>query len=188
MFVGLLAFVIVLTIILFPIPLKITLKYSKKILGIYIYNKKIMKRKHNKTKPINKVKERLEKSFTLSDIRLLIDKLISLKFKPKLTLTTKLEYGFDDAALVAILFGLIHSTYSFLYLFLLNFVNVKNIDHKVIPYFKEKDLNIEISSIIYTNLAKIIYMSVVMLICLKSINISHKKINSQKYEGGNVHG
>lgn len=188
MFVGVLVFVIALTIILFPIPLKITLKYSKKILEISIYNKKILAKTHNKIEPMEKVKERLEKSFTLSDIRLIINKLMNLKFKPTLNLTTKLEYGFDDAALVAILYGLIHSTYSFLYLLLLKFVNVKNIEHKVIPYFKEKNLSMEISCIIYTNLAKIIYMSIKMLICIKSISIRHKKINSLKYKGGSVHG
>ncbi|MCJ7688708.1 MAG: DUF2953 domain-containing protein, partial [Clostridiaceae bacterium] len=179
MFVGILVFVIALTIILFPIPLKITLKYSNKILEIYIYNKKLKQKTNKKNNSIKKQKITTKKSYTVSDIKLIISKIMSLKFKPTLTLTTKLEYGFDDAALVAILFGLIHSTYSFLYLLLLNFVKVKNIDHKVIPYFKEKNLSFKISSIIYTNLAKIIYMSIVMLICLKSINIRHKKINSQ---------
>jgi hypothetical protein len=127
-------------------------------------------------------------SYTLSDIKLIINKIIGFKFKPTLTLTTKLEYGFDDAALVAILFGLIHSTYSFLYLLLLNFVKVKNVDHKLIPHFKEKKLNIEISSIIYTNLAKIIYMLTILLICLTRINIRHKKMSFEKDRGGNVHG
>jgi hypothetical protein len=188
MFVGIVVFVIALTIILFPIPLKITLKYSKKILEIYIYNKKLKAKPNKKNSPAKKHKISTEKSYTISDIKIIISKIMSLKFKPTLTLTTKLEYGFDDAAIVAILYGLIHSTYSFLYLLLQNFVKVKNIDHKVIPYFKEKNLNIEISSIIYTNLAKIIYMSIIMLICLKSINIRHKKVNSQKYKGGNVHG
>ena len=44
----------------------------------------------------------------------------------------------------------------------------------------------EILSIIYINLAKIIYMAFIMLICL--INIKHKKTNIKKYKGGNVHG
>ncbi|MGH4120008.1 DUF2953 domain-containing protein [Clostridium sp.] len=188
MFVGILVFVIALTIILFPIPIKITLKYSKKILEIYIYNKKLNRKINKKNNKAKKQKITTEKSYTISDIKLIINKIMSLKFKPTLNLITKLEYGFDDAALVAITFGLIHSTYSFLYLLLLKFVKVKNIDHKVIPYFKEKNLNIEISSIIYTNLAKIIYMSIIMLMCLKSINMRHKKINLQKYKGGNVHG
>ena len=188
MFVGIIVFLIAIIIILFPIPLKITLKYSKKILEIYVYNKKLMRKKHNKTEPIKKVKVRLEKSFTLSDIRLIINKFMDLKFKPNLTLITHLEYGFDDAALVAILFGLIHTTNSFLYLLLQKFVKVKNINHEVIPYFKEKDLSMKISCIIYANLAKIIYMSIIMLICITRIKLRHKKINTVEYEGGNVHG
>jgi hypothetical protein len=194
MFTGIIVFLITLTILLFPIPLKITLKYSKKILEIYVYNKKLQRKEHkkskskSKSKPAKIQKNTSYKSYTLSDIRLIINKIIGFKFKPTLNLTTKLEYGFDDAALVAILYGLIHSTYSFLYLLLLNFVKVKNIDHKVIPHFKEKNLSIEISSIIYTNLAKIIYMLTIMLICLTSINIRHKKMSFGKYKGGNVHG
>ncbi|MGK0468625.1 DUF2953 domain-containing protein [Clostridium sp.] len=188
MFISLIVFLITLTIILFPVPLKITLKYSKKNLEIYVYNKKLHRKEHKKSKPIKNQKKSSYKSYTLIDINLIINKIIGLKFKPTLTLETKLEYGFDDSALVAILFGLIHSTYSFLYLLLLNFVNVKKINHEVIPYFKQKNLSIEISSIIYTNLAKIIYMLTIMLICFISINIRHKKMSLGKYKGGNVHG
>ena len=111
---------------------------------------------------------------------------MNLKFKPTIILNTKLEYGFDDAAFVAILYGLIHSTYSFLYLLLQNFVKVKKIDLKVIPHFEENDFNMEISSIIYTNLGKIIYMAFIILNCL--ISIKHNKSNIKKYKGGNVHG
>jgi hypothetical protein len=190
MFIGIIVFLITLTIILFPIPLKITLKYSNKILEIYVYSKKLQRKEHKKSKdkPVKIKKNTSFSSYTLSDIKLIINKIIGFKFKPTLTLTTKLEYGFDDAALVAILFGLIHSTYSFLYLLLLNFVKVKNVDHKLIPHFKEKKLNIEISSIIYTNLAKIIYMLTILLICLTRINIRHKKMSFEKDRGGNVHG
>jgi len=188
MFIGIIVFLITLTIILFPIPLKITLKYSKKILEIYVYNKKLHRKEHKKSKPMKNQKKSSHRSYTLIDIKLIINKIIGLKFKPTLTLTTKLEYGFDDAAFVAILFGLIHSTYSFLYLLLLNFVKVKKIDHKVTPYFEQKNLSIEVSSIIYTNLAKIIYMFTILLICFIRINIRHKKISLGKYKGGNVHG
>jgi hypothetical protein len=188
MFVGIIVFLITITIILFPIPLKITLKYSNKILEIYVYNKKLQRKVHKKGKLVKKQKNTSYNSYTLSDMKLIINKFIGLKFKPTLSLVTNVEYGFDDAALVAILFGLIHSTYSFLYLLLLNFVKIKKIDHKVIPNFKEKSLNIEIHSIIYTSLAKIIYMLTIMLICFISINIRHKKISLQKYKGGNVHG
>ena len=50
MFKGIIVFLLTLTIILFPIPLKITLKYSNKILEIYIYNKKIKVKSPSKDK------------------------------------------------------------------------------------------------------------------------------------------
>ncbi|MBU3189175.1 DUF2953 domain-containing protein [Clostridium bowmanii] len=196
MFKGIIVFLLALTIILFPIPLKITLKYSNKILVIYIYNKKLKIRNlsksslksNSKTDTKAKTKENFLKSFSLDDIKLLIHKLISSKFKPTLNINTKLEYGFDDAAFVAVLFGLIHSTYSFIYLLIQNFVKVKNIDIKVKPHFEEHDINMEISSIIYSNLAKNVYILFIMIICLVNIKMMHNKSNIKKYRGGNVHG
>lgn len=190
MFKGIIVSLLTLTIILFPIPLKITLKYSNKVLEIYICNKKIKAKTPSKvsvkTKTKAKSKKNFFQSFTFNDIKFIIYKIKDLKFKPTLNLKTKVEYGFDDAAFVAILFGLFHSAYSFLYLLLQNFTNVKTIDLKVIPHYKENDFNMWISCIIYTNLGKIIYMSFVMIICL--IIIKHKNTNLKKYKGGNVHG
>ncbi len=186
MFKGIILFVLMLIIILFPIPLKITLKYSNKVLEIYIYNKKLKVKPPSKNDLECNKKMKFIKSFTLSDIRLIFYKIKNLKLKPKLNLSTKLEYGLSDAALVAILYGLIHSSYSFLYLLLMNFVKVKKINLKVIPHFEENDFNMEILSIIYMNLVKIIYMAFVMSICL--INIKNRKTNMKKYKGGNVHG
>ncbi|MBU3098769.1 MULTISPECIES: DUF2953 domain-containing protein [Clostridium] len=195
MFKFILVFLFVLTIILFPIHLKITLKYTNKVLEIYIYKKKLEVNKPLKNNSKDQLKSKPTKMFfkslnlrdiNLSDINLISHKFKNLKFKPTLVLNTKLEYGFDDAALVAIVFGLIHSTYSLLYLILINFVKVKNIDLKVTPQFKENNLNMEISSIIYINFVKIIYMAFIILPCL--INIKHNKTNFKKYRGGNVHG
>jgi len=197
MFKGLVVFLLALTILLFPIPLKITLKYSNKVLEIYIYNKKLkLSSKNNfktkatkisSSKSFNPFKS-IFKSFTFSDIKQIIYKISNIKFKPTLTLNTKLEYGFDDAAFVAILYGLIHSSYSFLYLFLLKFFKVKNIGIKVTPHYKETNINMEISCIIHISLAKIIYMAFVVINSLISININHKKINLQKNKGGNIYG
>jgi len=131
-------------------------------------------------------KENFLSSLFLDDIKLIIFRIENLKFKPKIILNTKLEYGFDDAAFVAILFGFIHSIYSLLYLILINFVKVKKMNFNVIPHFKEKDFNMEISSIIYTNLAKIINLVFVISLCL--IEIKHNKVTMKKYRGGNIHG
>jgi len=194
MFKGLIAFLLTLTIILFPIPLKITLKYSNKVLEIYIYNKKIKAKSPSKDKVNSKIKA-IEKgmgkidffkSLTFNDLKLIIHKIKNLKFKPTIILNTKLEYGFDDAAFVAILYGIIHSAHSSLYLLLQNFVIVKKVDLKVTPHFEENDFSIEISSIIYANLGKIIYMVFIIINCL--ISIKHKNTNLKKYKGGNVHG
>ena len=196
MFKGIIVFLLALTIILFPIPLKITLKYRNKVLEIYIYNKKIKAKSPSKDKVNSNIKAMEKgmgkidflKSLTFNEIKLIINKIINLKFKPTIFLNTKLEYGFDDAALVAVLYGIIHSAHSFVYLLLQNFVKVKKIDIKVIPHFEEHDINMEISSIIYSSLAKNVYIVFIMIICLVNIKILHNKSNIKKYRGGNVHG
>ena len=192
MFIGLIVFLLTITIILFPIPLKITLKYCDKVLEIFIYNKKIVLKKPSNIDINNNIetvtKSNFIKSLDYDDIKLIIYKVRNLKFKPTLRLITKLEYGLDDAAFVAILYGLIHTIYSLLYMLLINFFKVKNIDLKVIPHFVENDFSMEISSIIYINLGKIIYMAIILINCLLKINIKHKKLCSKKYKGGNVHG
>ncbi|MBU3161769.1 DUF2953 domain-containing protein [Clostridium frigoris] len=192
MFKFLIMFLFVLTIILFPIHLKITLKYTNKVLEIYIYKKKLKVSKPLKSNSKNKLKSKparmliFFKPLILSDVNSIIHKLKTLRFRPKLILNTKLEYGLDDAALVAIIFGLIHSAYSLLYLKLITVAKVKNMNLKVTPHFKYNNLNMEISSIIYINLVKIIYMAFIILPCF--INIKHGKLNIKKFRGGNVHG
>jgi hypothetical protein len=186
MFIGIIIFLLTLTIILFPIPLKITLKYANKTLEVFIYNKKMKRKALSKSDIKNLSEINLSKSLELKDIKQIYNRFKKLKLKFALSLSTKLEYGFDDAALVAILFGLIHSSYSFLYSLLMNYVEVKKMTIKVIPHFEENDFNMETLGIIYMNLVKIIYMAFIMLICL--IKIKHKKTNLKKYKGGSIHG
>ena len=186
MFIGIIVFLLTLIIILFPIPLKITLKYANKTLEVFIYNKKLKTKAVSKSDLQNLPEINLFKSFKLEDMKLIYYRVKKLNLKFSLSLNTKLEYGFDDAALVAISFGLIHSAYSFLYSFLMNYVAVKKVSLKVIPHFEENDFNMETLGIIYMNLVKVIYMAFVVLICL--IKIKHKKANFKKYKGGSVHG
>ncbi|MBU3180439.1 DUF2953 domain-containing protein [Clostridium psychrophilum] len=190
MFKYIIMFLLALIILLFPIPIKITLKYLNKVLEIYLYNKKLKLKKvskidSKKNSESNPPKKILQ-SLNFYDIKLIIYKIKNLKFKPTIFLNTKVEYGFDDAAFVAILFGLIHSIYGLLYDLLIKFVKVKNIDFKVIPHFKENNLNMEISCIIYINLAKVVNISFVIFLCL--IKIKHNKVNIKKYKGGSIHG
>lgn len=173
MFITIIVFLLTLTIILFPIPLKITLKYSNKTLEVFIYNKKLKKKALSKSDIKNLSQINLSKSIELKDMKQIFNKVKKLKLKLALSLNTKLEYGFDDAAFVAILFGLIHSSYSFLYSLLMNYIEIKKFNLEVIPHFEESDFNMEILGIIYMNLVKIIYMAFIILICL--IRIKHKK-------------
>ena len=63
MFKFILVFLFVLTIILFPIHLKITLKYTNKVLEIYIYKKKLEVNKPLKNNSKDQLKLNLQKCF-----------------------------------------------------------------------------------------------------------------------------
>jgi hypothetical protein len=196
MFKYLILLFIMLIIILFPIPIKITLKYSNNLLEIFLYKKKINinkpLKKSNKVsanEPNTKSLQIYLKSlvtYNLNDLKLISYKIRDLKLNPTLILNTKIEYGLDDAAVVAILFGSIYSAYSFLHKILLNSFKVKNMTCNVIPHFEENDLHIEIESIIYISLSKIIYTAFKIFPCL--IKIKHNNPNIKEYKGGNVHG
>lgn len=186
MFIGVILVFITLTIILLPIPFKITLKYSNKILEVFMYNKKIKTKSLAKSDVKNFSDVNIFKSFEFNDIKPILNVVRDLKLKFVLSLNIKLEYGFEDAAFVAILFGLIHSSYSTLYSLLSNFIEIKDMNLKVTPHFKEKNFNMETLGIIYMNLVKIIYIAFVVLKCL--IKIKRTKSNFNKFKGGNIHG
>lgn len=99
------------------------------------------------------------------DIKKLISLLYSNKFKPKLKLSFNLKYSTEDAALTALLFGLIHQGTSFLYLLLESFFNLKKFTKEIVPEFNDiNSLLFEIESIITLNFAQIIYIGILYFI------------------------
>jgi Protein of unknown function (DUF2953). len=93
-----------------------------------------------------------------------------LKFKPALKLKLDLVYGLDDAAYTALLHGIITSLYPILIQFLNLLFNMKENNIKIQPEFNKFILKLEIDSIIFINLAKVIYMSLITYRHLKQSN------------------
>ena len=81
-----------------------------------------------------------------------------LRYKTHIKIKVKLVYGLDDAAYTAITYGLIPTLSTFIFAIIKNIFVVKKKEIHVKPVFNSFYFNLEISSIIYISLAKIIYM------------------------------
>lgn len=154
----LILFILLLFIVLFiPIPLKIKIDCSKKTLLLKIYNLNIIDKINLKdNKP--SLERNKKPSFLINNFKINLKSLKKLRFKPHIKIRAKLVYGLDDAAYTAIVYGLIPTLNIFIFNLLSNIFVIKKKEIHVKPIFNGLYFKLEISSIIYISLAKIIYM------------------------------
>lgn len=161
-------FILILCILIFlfvvPIPIKIRVKYDDMKLDFYLYNINLndkLRRAKKKVKHTVDVKPDRIHTFvnTVKTSSTLSKK---LKFKPALKLKLDIICGVDDAAYTALLHGIITSFYPIIVQLLGLFFKVKENTIKVQPEFNKFILKLEIHSIIFINLAKVIYMSFII--------------------------
>jgi len=175
--------IVIFILVFLPLPIKISLvsydnrvylyvfrikfDIQKKIRKLIIYHKaKIeFQQKENlkvKVKVRNKVTDKKQRfRFSLESVKGFIRKLCNISFKPLLRLKINLNYGFNDAALTGITFGLINCISPILYRFTDIFFKVKNYEYNVKPDFNSQNFKykIEIKSIIFVSFANVIYMA-----------------------------
>lgn len=160
---------ILLLVILFPIPLKTIIYYSKENYYIKLFNFYILRKKFNiKTKESsesiapNKNSEKKHNKKTLfKNLPLIkiIKKLNNNRFKPILLINGYLHYSLEDSAYTAISFGFLNSI-----LVLINkLINIpfksKNFNINIIPDFKDKLFyEIKVKCILIFNIGQIIYI------------------------------
>ncbi|MCM0648979.1 DUF2953 domain-containing protein [Clostridium swellfunianum] len=164
-------FLAILLIMFIPIPIKLTAAYSNNQLCLYIFNFNIkLKKKEKKSSKSNKKKKtsKLPK-IDFQDARLLVTKLECLRFKPTLRMKISLNYGLLDASSTGIAYGVLNTFSPFLYKLLTIVFKVKKYDMDVKPNFNELMVAASVNSIIFINLAKIIYIVAVLLKSLKFI-------------------
>lgn len=179
-------------ILLFPIPLKITLNYSKGIFTLKLFNKTIIPSKGKKDKKIVKSKKEKpdkptkipsgdkKQKFKIQDGIDIIRFLKDTKVKFTLRTTLHIEYALEDAATSAILYGLLHQATSALYSSLKCFLKVKKFNPSIEMKYNENFFNITSTSIIIVNLAKIIY--IIVFIYYQYLN----KKDPSTYEASNL--
>lgn len=169
-------FITLFIILLFiPFPVKIKIKYSKKNFIFKVYNLNIS----NKIKSIKdkyslnypEVKNRLP--FFIKTIKNNLNFVNEIKFKSTLKIDIKIAYGLEDAAHTALVYGFI----SLINILTLNILSkifiIKQNQIYVTPDFNNLHLKIQINSIIYISLAKIIYTGILLVKYRKKL----KKLN-----------
>ncbi|WP_418921794.1 DUF2953 domain-containing protein [Clostridium aestuarii] len=115
--------------------------------------------------PHKKKKKKIRKSFKKKkkiSLKKLIRIIKSFKtthslFKPLLILNIDLIYGFNDAAITGITYGLLWELNRNLYNFLSIYFKNKKFKVNIKPNFNQSILEAKIKGIIFTNLVKIIY-------------------------------
>lgn len=161
----------ILLILLVPIPIKFSLTYQQNNLDIYFYFKKLNLKKVKNKKNKNEHKKKSKYHISLSLIKNIFFKLSNIRYKPIVKLDFSLEFGFNDAALTAISYGVFSTFKGFMLETLSLIFNFKKTEFNIIPQFNSKVINLKFNCIILLNLAKVIYI----LLIIKSI-INENKI------------
>lgn len=166
---------IILLIVFIPIPIKANLVYEDNKFFVSLYKFRINITGKRKAAKIATRKSRfydfLRKKYKVSigDIREMISIFSNLRFKPSLRISLRLVYGLGDAAYTANTYGPLYSISPAIYKSLTIPFNVKRYSLDIAPNFEKMVVNGEADSIIFVNLAKIIYISIILLKFMKKI-------------------
>lgn len=164
-------FILLIFLIFIPIPIKIKLTYIDFKLSVFLYGFKInlnKKTKNNKKKAY-KSKPKKKFDYNLDNIRTIIHDVDCSKYKPKLNISIRLKLGFFDASITALIYGMLHSLSPLIYRILNMIFKITSYKFDVNPEFKNDIINIELRSIIFISLAKIIYVSILIKNSIKRI-------------------
>ena len=197
----LIIFIVLILILFIPIPLKFKIHYSKDRYYIKFYNinllsndggilNKLLNKKEKTTKKKKKRKTKSEdpKKYTNIDpkkrkfdidYKLLIKniyfELSRNKFKPSIKFNSDTIYSLGDASRTTIFLGVFYNINPILLYIFSTIFKVKVLDNDFKPIFKDQILfEITISSIITFNLAKIIYMGIIIYKCIFDDSIIKK--------------
>ena len=155
-------FIILIIILFIPFPVKIKVKYSKKNFTFKIYNLNIS----NKLKSMNtpNCPETENKLFhVIKTLKNNLNFIKEIKFKLNLKINMKITYGLEDAAHTALAYGFIHSINTLALNILSKIFIIKQKQIYINPDFNNLHLKIQINSIIYISLAKIIYTGILLM-------------------------
>jgi len=155
-------FITLFIILLFiPFPVKIKIEYSKKNFTFKIYNlNKIKSIKDKYFLDHLRIKNKL--SFFITTIKNNLNFIREIKFKSTLKINIKITYGLEEAAHTALVYGFIPLINTLTLNILSKIFIIKQKQIYITPDFNNLHLKIQLNSIIYISLAKIIYTGILL--------------------------
>ena len=155
------AILILILILFIPIPLKLKVNYIHKKIQIFFYNKEI-KFKNPKDKQKDepkKEKRKAKKKIKIHIIKDFISFLDKSSVKLNINLKIYIDIGIEDAANLAILYGVLNSLNYPIYRLISIVFNMSNFKFNINPCFNKRIFSFKSESIIYVTLAKLIYIT-----------------------------
>ncbi|WP_139904295.1 DUF2953 domain-containing protein [Clostridium thermarum] len=154
--------ILLLVILFFPLSIKLSVLYKDGHFNIFIYNKQLkLKKKVEKHKATPATAQKAEfnlVNFLPEKLRKVIYKVSDEKRKLPAKIDFDLHYGFDDAAVTAIFYGILNGLNSLLYNQFSFLLDIKKYEYHIVPHYNDPMFNFRLNCIISFNLAKIIYM------------------------------
>ncbi|MCR1934214.1 DUF2953 domain-containing protein [Clostridium tepidum] len=157
--------IFIIFILILVIPFKITVIYVNKHFAVYVYNFKWTQQKNETTgdKKTSKKKDNNKKKA----LKITLEK---CNYKPKASIYTFLNYDLEDAAYLAVTYGILQSLIPYFYNYLIKIFKLKNFNYNITPLFKNKNLiQFKFKGIFYISLVKIIYIYVLFKRNYKSL-------------------
>ncbi|KEI07075.1 DUF2953 domain-containing protein [Clostridium botulinum] len=166
----------ILLLFIIPLPLLLEVIYENNKLYVYIYNLKIYpSSKVIKSMPEPKPNGILPKLVYINTFKAIYQRCRHYIYNSLLSFNINITYGFQDAAITGIFFGILQSTVSGLHYLLDSIFNLKHFNSNINPIFNNSIFKIKIKSIIFINLGKIIYMSILVFRAFKQAAKYHLK-------------
>ena len=144
----------ILIIIFLPLPLKISIYFSKENYYIKLFKFTILKK--DKEKSIKKTKKQNKNNTKIPYIHI-IKKIDKKKYKPTLSLRGNINYSLSDSSNTAILYGIINSILPLIYRAMNILFKIKKSNLHINPIFNNSFLfDLNINCIIFISLGQII--------------------------------
>ncbi len=159
----LIVLLIILIIAFIPIPIKLRIHLNQSETSVFLYSKKINLNKqntsHQKTKAsVSETKKKSNNTYEFLNLKNICFTLINNKHKPKIKFNMDLKFGFEDAALTGLSYGLFSAIYPLLYHTLQLFFNIPKFQVNLNPDFEKITYKLNLKCIISISIAKAIYI------------------------------
>lgn len=167
MYIALILILSLIILLFIPIPIKIYITYCENTLSLKIGNK-VFSLDRLKLKDINKnfsaEKIRKKESKQKLSFKSILGYLKNTSSKPKLKLEIDLDYGFEDAYVTAVSYGIFYSIYPVILGVMTPYFTIEKENLNIKPHFNKRIFTFEIKSIFFMSIAKIMYIYVYLLI------------------------